>query len=117
MKNWYKNLETRFPTFPSEVQVLHVVTELNRARNMLKDNAHSAKNNLFRSIILLDFMINDPKWRVKLGELLQLREVIGSLIFYQKPYGTIEQIIQTTLLIEPKAYKMLKDQTTANFTT
>ena len=67
-------------------------------------------------INLLDFMINDAKWRKKLCELLRLREVIGSIIYYQKPYGTIEQAIKTTLSLEPRAYKTFIGQSLTNNT-
>ena len=68
----------------------------------------SAKDNLYRAIILLDYIIADPKWLPKLRELLRLREAIGSLIVDQQPFGNIDQVITAALLMEPKAYKALK---------
>ena len=93
---------------PKDEQILHMVSDLTRAKNMDSVDRSSAKDNLYRAIILLDYIIADPKWLPKLRELLRLREAIGSLIVDQQPFGNIDQVITAALLMEPKAYKALK---------
>ena len=108
MKNWYRELKERYADFPAEVQVLNMVSDLNKAKNLASINPDSAKNHLYKAIILLDYIIADPKWRSKLPELLRLREAIGSLLFYQNPFGKIHQVITASLLLEPNAYKAMR---------
>ena len=106
MKNWYADLENRFDSFDETTQILHVVSDLQKAKNLFEKNRESAVNHLYRAIILLDYIVADKKWRNKIGELLRLREAIGSLIFAPVPYGTIRQIISSALQMDPKAYRM-----------
>ena len=108
MKNWYKDLQDRFSTFPSHVQILNMVSDLKKAENLFDTNRLSATNHLYRAIILLDYIIADQKWRSKLKELLRLREVIASLIASKEPYANLIQTINIALQLEPKAYKMLQ---------
>jgi len=108
MRNWYKGLESRYSTLPKEIQILNLVSDLNKAKNMADVDHDVFKNHLFGAIILLDYIIADPKWKGKLRELLRLREAIGSLIFLEEPYGSIEQVITAALLMEPKSYKALR---------
>ena len=105
MKNWYKNLKTRFYTFPAQTQVLHLVSDLNKAKNVLDLYPSTAKNHLYRAMILLDYMLQDPKWKMKTGELLRLREAMGSFLFHEKSYANMEQLINAALHLEPKAYR------------
>ena len=107
MKNWYKNLKTRFSDFDSHVQILHVVSDLKKADNMIELNKKTAINHLYRAIILLDYIIDDPKWQRKLKECLRLREAIGSIINGAFFYATINQVIQAALLLDVNAYKTL----------
>ena len=74
MKNWYKNLEDRFPALKRETQVLHTVSDLLKAKNLRDVNAESAKNHTLRAIILLDYIIADPKWDAKLFGLQRLSD-------------------------------------------
>jgi len=107
MKNWYKELEDRYASFPGQVQILNMVSDLQKAKNLFSVNKVSSVNHLYRAIILLDYIIKDPKWKKKLRELLRLREVIGSLIFYDKPYADINQTIEAALQLDIAAYKSL----------
>ncbi len=109
MKNWYKELESRFVSFPAHVQILNMVSDLQKAQHLFEKNKSSAINHLYRAIILLDYMIADPKWKRKLQELLRLREVIGSLIF-GKPFANITQTINIALQFDPSAYRTLKSE-------
>ena len=107
MKIWYSGLENRYASFSEDIQILNVVSDLNKAKNLIHIDSTNAKQHLFGAIILLDYIIGDPKWKSKLRELLRLREAVVSLIFLEKPYGTIDQIINVTLLMNPKAYRTL----------
>ena len=109
MKNWYKNLKTRFCTFPAQTQVLHLVSDLNKAKNVLDLYPSTAKNHLYRAMILLDYMLQDPKWKAKMGELLRLREAMGSFLFHEKSYANMEQLLIAALHLEPKAYRVYYD--------
>ena len=108
MKNWYKDLKDRFSTFPAHVQILNMVSDLNKAEDLYEKNRSSAINHLYRAIILLDYIIADQKWQGKLRELLRLREVIASLIVDKKPYANLNQTINVALQLEPTAYKTLR---------
>ena len=107
MKNWYEDLEKRYGDFPADVQILNMVSDLQKAKKLFHKNRSSAINHLFRAIILLDYIIEDKKWRHKLAELLRLREVIGSVIYYDRPYANLAQLIQAALFLEPEAYRKL----------
>ena len=63
------------------------------------------RNHLYRAMILLDYMIEDPKWKKKIGELLRLREAIGSFLFHEKSYANMEQLLIAALHLEPTAYR------------
>ena len=109
MKNWYNELENRYATFPAHIQILNLVSDLNKAKNLADVNLSGFKNQIYRALVLLDFIISNPMWKSKLGELLRLREAIASLIASQRPYASIEQIINVTLQIEPKAFRSLRE--------
>ena len=107
MKNWYKNLEKPYRDFPAEAQILNMVSDLLKAKNLIDQQRSSAINHLFKAIILLDYIIEDKKWNKKLAELLRLREAIGSLIYFENPFGSFDQIIKAALLLAPGAYKKI----------
>lgn len=112
MKNWYRELKGRFLSFPSHIQILHLVSELQKAQNLMKNNRVSACNHLYRAIILLDYITADTKWAAKRRECLRLREVIGSLIVGKQPMATIDQILTASLLLDAQAYRTLRIQNT-----
>jgi len=105
MKNGYRNLKTRFLAFPEQTQVLHIVSDLKKAKNVLDLYPSTARNHLYRAMILLDYMLEDPRWNVKRGELLRLREAMGSFLFHEKSYANMEQLLIAALHLEPKAYR------------
>lgn len=107
MKDWYKSLEKRYTTFPKDIQVLNMVSDLQKAANLKSVNSELMRNHLYRATILLDYIINDPKWRNALGELLRLREVICSVI-EGIDYAPLEQVIRAALLLDSSAYKRIK---------
>ncbi len=107
MKNWYKELESRFASLPEYIQLLNMVSDLKKAEYFWPMNKPNAVNHLYRALILLDYIVADPKWKRKLNELLRIREVIGSLIFNDKPFADLSQTITATLLLEPTAYRSI----------
>jgi len=112
MKNWYNKLESRFASFPAPIQILNLVSDLKKAENLWTTNKQSSANHLYRAIILLDYIVADPKWKRKLNELLRLREVIGSIIVADQPFANLSQTITTALLLEPTAYRSINIHST-----
>lgn len=108
MKNWYRELEARYRLFDEHIQILHVVSDLQKAKHYFKINRQTAINHCYRAIILLDYLIADKKWEAKRRELLRIREAVGSLTTAGTPYGSIEQIIRVTLQLNPRAYQMVR---------
>lgn len=109
MKHWYKNLEHRYQNFDKPIQLINLISDLKKALNLVCADAIVSKNHLYRAIILVDYMIDDPKWRSGLKELLRLREVIGSHIA-GCPIGTLEQLVDVVLSLNADVYKKLKVQ-------
>ena len=109
MRDWYKNLEDRFSSFPSDVQIMNIMSDLNKAKNLKVTS--SSTNHLYRALILIDYLKKDLKWSPKLKELLRLREAICSLIAPVEPYATIEQIIKTCMLLDKNVYRRLSVNT------
>ena len=107
----YQDLKERYISFESHIQVLHMVSDLHKAKHWQNVQKKTMENHLYGAMALLDFMINDTKWLSKCRELLRLREVIGSLLFLPEPYATLEQTIEAALQLEPKAYQMINTET------
>ena len=105
MKNWYKELEFSYLSFPKDVQILNMVSDLEKARKWTATHPDTSRNHLYRALILLDYIIADPKWCFGLGELLRFREAIGSVIDGKHPMASFDQLIQTAKLFDQKAYK------------
>ena len=76
---------------------------------MFEVDYQTAINHLYRALILLDYISDDPKWKMRLRELLRLRETVASLIAIEIPYGSIEQIIRAALQMVPKAYRLIRN--------
>ena len=107
MKVWYKDLEKRYADFPQHIQILNVVSDLEKARNFWDRERACALDHLYRAIILIDFIVDDPRWKGMLKEVLRLREVMGSLIVGSQPLATLENTIRATLLLNRRAYSTL----------
>jgi hypothetical protein len=108
MTEWYKNLQERFTAFACHTQILNMVSDLHKAKNLVLINREDARQHCYGAVILLDYMIADPKWFLKIKELLRLREVIASFVVDDKPMADINLIIQTALTLDADAYKMLR---------
>jgi hypothetical protein len=104
MKNWYKDLEPRFRGFEGYYQILNLVSDLVKAKNTSLTSPEDARDNCFRAIILLDYILADPKWKSQSVELFRLREVLASLTT-TLPMATWDQAIDAALLMNPKAYR------------
>ena len=107
MKNWYKDLEKRYADFPEHIQILNMVSDLEKARSFWGNERASAVDHLYRAIILIDFIVDDPRWKEKLKEVLRLREVIGSLIEDSRPLASPKDTINAALLLNSRAYLTL----------
>ncbi len=107
MKNWYKSLEGRYSTFPKDVQVLNLVSDLVKAQTMREVDREASNNNLLRALILLDYMIDDVKWRSGLRELLRLRETIAS-VYAGMEYAPLETVITAAAALDRQAYRRWK---------
>ena len=107
MKVWYKDLEDRYADFPEQIQILNLVSDLKKAEHFWDIDKKTAVDHLYRSIILIDFIVKDHKWKGKLKEVLRLREVIGSLIEGSQPLADPEETIKAALLLSPGAYAAL----------
>jgi len=82
-----------------------MVSDLRKAEDLFELNSVSAKNHLYRAIVLLDYIIQDPKREGKLKELLRLREVIDSLIIDHEPFYKLKQTIDAAIQLDANAYK------------
>ena len=107
MKKWYKDLENRYTDFPESVQILNLVSDLEKVRHFWNTDITSARNHLFRAIILIDYITEDPKWSGKLKEVRRLREVVGSLIENNRPLATPQETIKAALFLNSQAYSRL----------
>ena len=106
MKNWYKPLEKRYKDFPKDIQILNMVSDLTKAKNLASTAPDLSRKHLYMALILLDYIIDDPKWKNELGELRRLREAVASLL--EGPaYGTFENIINASLAMDIYAYRKL----------
>ena len=107
MKDWYSSLENRYKTFPKDVQVLNVVSDLQKSARIADLDAATARNHLFRALILLQYMADDPKWRNQLKELLRLKTCVAAALT-DEPYGTLAQTIQAALGLSPAAFRRMQ---------
>ncbi len=106
MKNWYKNLENRYKTFPKSAQVLNMISDLKKAQHFEKTDPDISKNHILRALILIDYMSDDPKWKNGLRELRIFREAAASVIA-GKPYAPLSLLVKTGLALCPEAYRQL----------
>lgn len=105
MKNWYKDLQQRFLAFDTHIQMLNMVSDLVKAKNMSESNPDNASENCLRAIILLDFILSDPRWESRRNELYRLREVIASLTTTD-PLADYDQAIRAALSMDTAAYRL-----------
>ena len=106
MKKGYEDLKTRFCTFPPDVQILHAVSDLLKAKHLADVDRNTAVKHVYRSMILLDYIVQDFRWTSKVRELLRLREAMGSWIFHAEPFTDLDGLIASTVLMESTAYRI-----------
>lgn len=107
MKHWYESLKTRYPSFPKQIQVLNMASDLQKAMNLEHVNAESSRNHLYRAVILLDYMIADPKWRTGLRELLRFREAVCASIA-GCPYADLATLNKVAIMLNSGAWKKVR---------
>ena len=83
-----------------------MASDLFRAISLETQNPENSRSQLLGALVLIGYMVDDPKWMPRLGELLRLREAVASLLASEKPYGTMTQILEAALLLDAGAYKM-----------
>ena len=110
MKNWYSGLENRYASFPRETQILNMVSDMQKAANLWTSSPENARNHIYRAIILLDYIVADPKWKGRRRELLRLREVLAGRLVAGEHAEPFENIIRAALLLNPAAWRRLGGQ-------
>lgn len=76
-------------------QLGHVASELSRARHWDEKNDKPNRDcALERALGLLDLTIADKRWRLRLKEILRLREVVCDWMFGQKDYNIAPNLIE-----------------------
>jgi len=107
MKIGYTKIYERFLTMPKTEQVLHIASELQRADHFADEGGETFRNHILRALALLDFLSDDERWQSALAEVRRLRESVASLIGGEKPYGSVRQVLKTSLQLDPGAYRRL----------
>lgn len=78
-ENWFK--------FSLIEQLANVGSEVGRTINWRDKNSEYSKMAFYRAIELLDLTISDKKNRLRLKELLRLREVLADYFCFDNQYG------------------------------
>ena len=107
MRHWYENLKDRYLTFPKDVQVLNMASDLQKAINLEQVDAETSRNHLYRTLILMGYMIDDPKWRSGLKELLRFREAVCASVA-GIPYTDLATLNKTALMLDSGVWKKVK---------
>jgi len=88
-------------SYPTHQQILTIANELNRAGNALrKGEPVNAIHAWERAFELTDLTVEDPKWSLKLKELLRFRETLGAL-FLQPDLAENELLTRTLITLNP----------------
>lgn len=105
MPIYHPSLVQRFVNFPPEQQLLMIGNELNRATNQHERPDYYHKH-LVLAMELMDLCIRDPKWQLKLRELLRARELMGK--YYLSGSQNLQQFTDNLIKLSPQAYRLLK---------
>ncbi|MBO8131549.1 MAG: hypothetical protein H0Z29_08565 [Candidatus Marinimicrobia bacterium] len=108
MKYWYEGIGDRYKQLDSASQILNVISDLIKASRFVEKDLNLVKRHIYGALVLLDYMIEDVKWRDRLKELLRFREAVCSLLT-DRPYGTFDNIIRAGIMLDAEAYKILKN--------
>lgn len=88
-------------------QVLMIACELNRAQNaLLKSDPANAIHAWERAFELTDLTVEDPKWKIKLAELLRFREKLGE-IFITLDADEHAILLNQLITLNSEAYRSL----------
>ena len=61
MKNGYRDLKGRFLTLSADVQVLNMVSDLQKAERIQDVDVETSPNHVLRALILLEYMADGAK--------------------------------------------------------
>lgn len=92
---WHTQLEKQWQNFPQHQQILMICNELNRAENLQSD-LKEYRNALERALELTDFMIDDPKNRRCLREILRARRILAMV--YDGDYPQSNKLLQRGMI-------------------
>ena len=95
---YHKTLSpAKWMAYPDHQQILMIANELNRAGNALRKGALvNAIHAWERAFELTDLTVEDPKWSMKLKELLRFRETLGAL--FLQPDSAENELLTRTLI-------------------
>lgn len=86
-------IRQRWGTFGLFEQLGNVGSEVHRAAQWKDEDREIARNSLYRALELLDFSIQDPRWKNGLKELVRVREFLVDAFDGGKEYGnTLEDL-------------------------
>ena len=69
-------------------QLGNVGSEVSRAMHWRSRNEQAFEGAIARALELLDFTIQDPRWKNRLKELVRARELIADALYGGTEYGT-----------------------------
>ncbi len=69
-------------------QMGNIGSEINRALNWRDKDEKLHNNAVDRALELLDLTIADPRWRLRLKEIVRVRELLADAMFGGKEYKT-----------------------------
>lgn len=89
----------RWQTYSLMEQLGNVGSEVDRALHWAaKHDDEAMQNAVARALELLDFTIEDPRWRHRLRELTRAREVLADRFFGSNEYQTDDQWLKKYFL-------------------
>ena len=85
----------KWSKFSLAQQLGHIGSEISRARHWEeKKDLTSRDNALERALELVDLTLEDRRWRLRLKEIVRLREVIGDWLIGQKNYDVLPSALE-----------------------
>ena len=80
-------VQERWRQFNLFEQLGNVGSEVHRAAQWKNKDEELSRNSLYRALELLDFTIQDPRWKKGLKELARVREFLIDAFYGGKEYG------------------------------
>lgn len=92
MKVFHTSTKNKWNKYSTAEQMANIGAEVGRAINWRKKGIKEMSSNaLYRALELIDFTIDDPKNRNRLGEILRVREVLCDYFVGQNMYKSTDQ--------------------------